>query len=148
MSNTAFLRDRGWRGLCIDGNPVYAPDWDGRPEFICAVLSGGEMEKFEYRQHVGHSRIGAAGKEVQTRRLEEFLVNAPAIDFISCDLEGHEFAVLSTLDWNRHRPQVVISEFNTAGLPPDFRVRDMMEKLGYRAALQNAANFIFTPCEN
>jgi hypothetical protein len=38
-SNTAFLRDRGWRGLAVDANPDYGPHWIGRQQFAGASSS-------------------------------------------------------------------------------------------------------------
>lgn len=143
FSNTSFLREKGWDGLAIDGNPRYSQWWNGMKEFHCAVLSGGEMAKFDFNGVPELSRIGV-GELVKTRRLEEFLLEVPKIDLISCDLEGHEFNVLSTLNWNRYRPQVVVSEYSTFGLGEDYRVRDMLLKMGYRIAHETKANLIFT----
>lgn len=142
-SNTAFLRDRGWSGLAIDGNNHYAPYWHGIAPFMHAVIGDGNPVQFESNGVPELSRVGS-GPTVPTYTLENLIVGSPEIDFLSCDLEGHEFAALSTLDWTKHRPKVVISEFSTHGLGEDFRVRDMLVALGYTVRLVNEANIVFT----
>jgi hypothetical protein len=142
-SNTAFLRRCGWRGLCVDGNPIYAPFWKGVETFVCAVIGDGNPVLFETDGAPDLSRIGS-GTLMPTIRLDALVGNLPPIDFISCDLEGQEFAALSTLDWTKHRPKVIVSEWNTHGIGADDRVCEMLIGLGYKSAYQNEANQIFT----
>lgn len=142
-SNTAFLRKRGWSGLCVDANPRYALDWKGVEKFVCCVIGDGTDKEFHYSPAPDLSRFGS-GNIVPTVRLDDLVRDIPKIDFISCDLEGYEFDALSQFPWKKHLPKVVISEYNTHGIGEDFRVRDMLLSFGYRLVNQNQANMIFT----
>ncbi|MGB7195345.1 MAG: FkbM family methyltransferase [Collimonas pratensis] len=141
-SNTAFLRKRGWSGLCVDANPRYAPEWKGIEKFICTVIGSGEKMPFTYSGIPELSHLGE-GQLVQTVTLESLLEDVPKIDLISCDAEGSEFDILSQLDWQKYRPKVVIAEYSTHNVGEDFRVRDMLLPMGYQAAHQTKANIIY-----
>lgn len=143
-SNTAFLRKRGWRGLCVDANPIYAPDWKGVEKFVCAVAGDGNPMWFEYNDAPDLSRESGNGILLPTIRLDYLLKGFPKVDVLSCDLEGNEFKALKTLGWDAQRPKVIISEHSTFGLPsPDTRVRELLLPFGYRIVHTNEANDIF-----
>ncbi len=143
-SNTEFLRKRGWKGLAVDGNPVYARDWEGVDKFLCAVVGNGEPINFLCHDAPDLSRISADGPIRLSTPLSEITEPLTAIDFISCDLEGHEFDVLSTFDWDKHKPKVVISEYSTYGIGEDFRVKEMLLGMGYTLGHATVANYVFT----
>lgn len=151
FSNSEFLRQRGWSGLCIDANPVYADRWRGVAPFYCAVLGDGSNACYvpnEAAPELG--RIADTGMMVQTEKLTDILAQfgIEQIDFISCDLEAHEFAALSTLDWDKFKPKVVVSEYSTwnpapVGVTEDFRVKEMLEKVGYEERHRTVANIVY-----
>lgn len=141
-SNTAFLRKRGWSGLCADANPRYAPEWKGIEKFVCAVIADGSKQPFTYSGIPELSHLGE-GANVQTVTLASLLEEVQKIDLLSIDVEGFEFDILSQLDWQKYRPKVVVSEYNTHGSGEDFRVRDMLVAMGYKAAHQTVANIIY-----
>lgn len=150
-SNTAFLRDRGWDGANIDGNPTYEKNWDGVATFTNCVIGCGDAVHFctEGVPELSHIEPAPAKIEeiVKTRRLDDLLEYSPHVDFISTDLEGHEFEALKTLDWKKNRPVCIVSEYATwtpAGVVEDFRVKEMLEAMGYRERHRTKANIIFT----
>lgn len=163
-SGSAFLRDRGWTGVNIDANPVYEPQWKGVAPFTCCVIGDGNPVSFECHGVPELSRIGEApGSEIRpTKRLEDLLAYSPHVDYLTVDLEGHEFAALQTFDWAKNTPLVVVSEYSThCGARPDdlpahltyneakhaiedFRVKEMLEGMGYRERHRTVANIIFT----
>lgn len=140
-NNTAFLRAKWWAGINVDGNPRYEREWVGVAPFTCCVIGDGKPVLFDAEGVPELSRVGS-GQEIPTRRLDDLLRFSSAVDFISCDLEGHEFAALSTFDW-KHRPKMIVSEYNTHGIGEDYRVRDMLLALGYSVVHQTKANLIF-----
>lgn len=143
-SNTEFLRKLGWDGMAIDGNPAYAKDWKGVADFRCAVLGRGtEAVNFLCHDAPDLSRVSREGTIRLTTPLWAFQEALPPIDFISCDLEGHEYEALSGFNWNGPRPQVIISEYDTHGIGEDFRVAEMLRELGYSIVHQTRANLIF-----
>lgn len=150
-SNTAFLRDRGWDGANIDGNPSYEPKWSGVGTFTNCVIGSGAVARFVTGgvPELSHIEPAPAALEeiVKTRRLDELLQYSPQGDFISCDLEGHEFEALKTFDWEKNRPVCIVAEYSTwtpAGVVEDFRVKEMLEAMGYRERHRTKANIIFT----
>ncbi len=143
-SNTEFLRKRGWPGLAVDGNPAYADNWRGVERFLCAVIGDGEPLRFLCHDAPDLSRVSPEGAVRLSTPLRQIVETLPPIDFISCDLEGHEFDALSTFDFGKHRPKVIISECSTYGIGEDFRVCDLLAELGYRIAHKTVANHVFT----
>lgn len=143
FSNTAFLRKRGWRGLCVDASPLYAQDWKGVETFICAVIGNGSPVGFEFADAPDLSRVKKDGITMPTLRLDDLLGGWPKVDVVSLDLEGSEFDALCTFPWESQTPKLIISEYNTHGIGEDFRVRDMLIPVGYKAVHQTVANIIF-----
>lgn len=142
-SNSAFLRKRGWRGLCVDANPLYAQDWKGVEAFICAVVGNGRTVKFQFADAPDLSRVSNTGFTLPTLRLDDMLQGWPPVDLASVDLEGQEFEALRAFPWERQKPKCIVGEFNTHGIGVDFRVRDMLLPMGYKAVHQTVANIIF-----
>lgn len=147
-SNTAFLREMGWTGIGIDANPQWAPEWK-EGEFVCAVLSDQPTARWRVNP-VGHpyaSRIDPAAPEVPATNLEMVIQahSIEKIDLLSINVEGHEFWVLSTLDFFKHRPRIIIAEYDTAGIGKDFRVLEALTRYkGYRDVHKTPSNYIFT----
>lgn len=161
-SNSAFLRDRGWIGANIDGNPVYEPAWNGVGPFTCCVLGDGQPVQFGVGGVPELSRKGS-GEVMPTRRLDDLLQFSPNVDFLTVDLEGGEFDALQAFDWKKNRPRVICVEYSTwlsGPTPPldpplvfidlaknaveDMRVKEFLESMGYKVVHQNVANFIYT----
>lgn len=144
-SNTAFLRELGWSGLNIDGNASYAPSWEGVAPFTNCVIGDGGKVQFAEEGVPELSRIvPTGGVAMLTRRLDEMLKDASNVDFVSSDLEGAEFDALKTFPWDKQRPRVIVSEYNTYGIGEDFRVKEMLEAMGYVERHRTIANIIFT----
>jgi len=150
-SNTAFLRDRGWDGANIDGNASYEPNWSGVGTFTNCVIGDGRVARFITEGVPELSRIAPApalpSEIVKTRRLDELLEYSPRVDFISVDLEGGEYDALQTFDWEKNRPVCIVAEYATwhpDGVVEDFRVKEMLEAMGYRERYRTKANLIFT----
>lgn len=138
-SNTAFLRDRGWRGLAIDANPLFGTVWP--PDtFVQAIISDQPIVSFEFKDNGYESRVAPGHQRFAAVPLTH-LTRYPA-DLLSLDLEGHEYNALLSLP-RPLLPPIIISEYNTSGLGEDMRVRDYLLERGYRIAHQTPANHIF-----
>ncbi len=143
-SNTAFLRDRGWTGVGIDGNPNYARLWT--TPFVCAVIAKDPEVRFSIEDNAQVSRIRPEGKCVRSMPLSMILENEgiTKIDFLSVDIEGAEFDAFQTFDWEKIRPTIIVSEYSTEGLGEDFRVRDMLLGSGlYEVVHRTTPNLVF-----
>ncbi len=149
-SNTAFLRDMGWKGLAIDGNPAWENDWKGIPGFICAVIA--QESYVAFSESSWWSRIGGPeSKERIAVTIEHLLgyLEIGKIDFLSIDTEGTEFHILSSFDFDLHSPDVVVAEYNAVHLPivaPDVSpIPALMKSRGYSLRhVCEPANMIFT----
>lgn len=160
-SLTAICRDLGWNGLAIDANQDYANDWAeagfGR-HFMCAVLSDQPTARFAVHENAFTSRISESEatdhrekwgieriEQRSTVPLNHLLeVNGMGqIALLTVDLEGHEFAVLQTLDFAKHDPLFIIAEFNTAGAGVDPRVCNFLLERGYEVVHMTESNLIY-----
>lgn len=159
-SNTAFLRELGWHGLAVDGNPEYAPmwrtDWDGQGDtrarewtrgqrnaflkstmFECAILSSEPDVNFVInRRNCWMSRLEEGVRDPAAPRavtLETVLAKyvIGKIGLLNVDLEGAEYSVCMTMNWTLHRPQIVVAEYDTGGIGQDFRLFEWLVKSGF-----------------
>ena len=162
FSNTHYLERSGWTGICIDADPKQVELL--RRVRTCAVewaavgSSTGPVELLQCADHdysttLDHLYGIAAEKEwtyvrtfVPGMRLETILNKhgIDAIDLLSIDTEGTELEVCRSLDWNRHRPGVVVIEYLTDGRSSqELAVRDYFLRLPYRLIHRTASNLIF-----
>ena len=137
-SNTYYFYQRLGKGVCIDPNPTIREEYEAaRPRdqfFNCGVSSAAaSMTYFQFSNPVfntfsevraaelqamerrGRELIGQA--EVQVRSLDSILREADwrgrfgaVIDFLSVDVEGHEYDVIQSLDFAYARPKLVVLE--------------------------------------
>lgn len=120
FSQTAFLRNRGWSGLAIDGDPAYAPEWEGiaNAKFVNAVLSDKPLERFLVEPTNSLvSRVHEIGAEVPAFTLNQVLKleGIKRVNLLALDIEGMEARILedSVLIWMDTLPEIVVVEFNS-----------------------------------
>lgn len=149
-SNTLHFEQRGWRGVLIEANPhlaarcrnvrqsvvveraVTAP---GAPNVIpfqivtvFPQLSGLDLDSETLRKY------GVDDLEtilVPTSTLDEVLseyLHDNQLDFITIDVEGHEWSVLQGFSINVWKPRIVIVERN---YHPNWRIFRYMHEHGY-----------------
>lgn len=147
-SQTAFLRDLGWNGIAIDGNPAYAPEWENveGSVFIPAVLSSVPEVNFLIEPtNALVSRQHETGTPVLTKRLDDLLIKheIPKVDFLSLDLEGMEYSAIKTLDLTRFRIPIIVSEYRSGHFGEDFRVLHHLVHWGYEVVHATNSNLVF-----
>lgn len=160
-SLTAFLRDFGWTGLAVDGNPDYAPEWEQagfKDHFLSAVLSDNPEARFVIHDNSFTSRIsdspstdyperwGINRVEERAGMYIEFILSKwkiSKINLLSCDLEGHDLQVLKTFHWDQHQPDIVIVEHTAAGEAINHELLNFVMGQGYDVLHFFAANVIF-----
>lgn len=146
-SNTSFLRDRGWDGIAVDGAD-YSEQWrDVRgATFVHAVLLG-ESKPTSFGGS-GPCACAVPGNDLQARTLPDLLAGVPVVDFMSIDIEGAEFEVLSQLDFGVYQPSIIVAEYATMQpdrtVAYDYRLKEYLESLGYREVHRTVANIIYT----
>ena len=128
-SNTYAFYKRGWSGLCVDANPDVADNYRAvRPNDVvvsCGVGAKAETLTFYRFANQQHNTFnpGRADRfpeklrskiEVPVRTLtsliDEFGPADRKIDFMSMDVEGFEMNVLTAIDFEKHRPSLIIIE--------------------------------------
>lgn len=133
FSNTFFFYKKGWRGINIDAMPnsmkifnkmrprdinIEKPVSDKKQiltyyAFNESALNGFSKELSEERDGKGSYFIEFT-KDIETSTLEEILENNlpknQQIDFLSIDVEGLDFRVLKSNNFDMYRPKVILIE--------------------------------------
>lgn len=165
FSNTYLFYKKGWRGINIDAMPGSMDAFrKSRPRDTNIELGvardEGTLDYFIFNepalngfsQELSNSRSSANGtykvidvKKVKvlplSKILEENSCEGKVIDFMSVDVEGLDFEVLSSNDWSRFRPTYVLAEMlgsSLSDLEHD-EVALLMRKNGYE---------VFAKCMN
>ena len=156
FSNTYRLYRSGWRGLCIDANPVNMRLFEKiRPRDICVTTgvsdTAGYMTYYEFNDGAlntfsqsramelkEHTPFQLTRKtEVPVARLEDLLIrHVPEglpIDLLSVDIEGFDYQVLASNNWERHAPRVIVVEDHEMNLEEPFksRIHTLLRSKGY-----------------
>jgi len=169
MSNTYRLYLKGWRGLTIEPNPEKSTRFQRlRPEdthlTIGISLEPGTLVYHRFSNPSENTFDPAAASQKATRltsvgdveieclqlaAVVDRYAAGRAIDFLNVDCEGHDLAVLRSLDWNRHRPTVIsvedFEEFDAAVAPArsPSEIRAFLTEQGYALASQLIFSFIY-----
>jgi FkbM family methyltransferase len=138
-SNTFDLYRSGWNGVTIDGNQALIDlHRKTRPKdkSVCAVVSSEirDMTFTEYSDSLvssvdsehalslGYQSDIVSQKTVRTRTLTEILDSVQfshTFGVLSIDVEGHDYEVLTSLDFSKYRPFLIVIEIhNFAFLEP------------------------------
>lgn len=130
FSNTCFLHKRGWHGINIDMDAIKVKCFDLARPGDCNVHAP-VSDKKETVTVYNYSRYGLGStidpevaantempvysrQELETRTLTEIIDASPfageAVDLLTIDAEGHDFAVIRSLDMNRYKPKILLTE--------------------------------------
>ena len=134
FSNTNLFYQLGWKGICIDplpGTKALFNKWRPRDITIeCGVSSrNGVLEYFMFNEpalntfdhELAKQRDGLRNYKIIEKKvipvnslsylLDQYIPNDVVdIDFISVDVEGLDLEVLTSNDWIKYKPKVVIAE--------------------------------------
>jgi len=169
FKNNSFLFYlAGGRGVLVEPNPRYAAfSTSARPGDTVLEIGIGVTDQAEADYYVidGDGQLNTFSKKeaddlvaIDHRRIEKIikrrLVKIDAVieehfkggapDLVSIDVEGLDFAILSTLDFERHRPKVLCVE--TAELTTGLVSSEIVELLrakGYTARGGSFPNTVF-----
>ena len=112
----------GWRGLCIEPNPVY---WVGLTHRACTVVSSfvgsqqGASLNFSWNAEYTRGMDSSGAERRTTARLGNILrvSGAPKlIDYLSLDVEGMEESVMMTFPWDHYSIHAMTVERPSDGL--------------------------------
>lgn len=162
-SNTYAFYCLGWRGLCVDPNPVAPPHWQhSRPEdiFVSAAIAEeeGEATLYLHRDNAGMHAISnkppssdfdPTPHPVPTKRLDTLLeqhLAGKTIQIMSIDVEGAEMGVLRSNNWAKWRPETILIEcqgLDLAAPQASAPVAYLLER-GYRFEAKISGNALLT----
>lgn len=138
FSNTYLLYKKGWRGINIDASrELVAAFASTRPRDIsisCLVgKDGAEHALNVYAEQALNTIMppnASLGVPIETRSLvarslasilDEHVPSGQRIDLLNIDVEGAEFGVLESNDWDRYAPDFIMME------QPSYTIRDMLK---------------------
>jgi len=153
LSNTYGLYRKGWRGICVDANPLMIRKFDYlRPGDIavCALVSDEEGEKnfytiennvlstveIENLRDAEKQGLSYQTSKLQTRTLTSILDENECpneIGILSVDVEEHDLNVLKSLDFDKYSPKVIIVEDETyqVGFEESSMIYSFLKDQGY-----------------
>ena len=154
-SNTKFFEETlGWSGTLIEASiPSYQKLKKNRPKnrlFHNAVCSERKMVTFSginaeagIREHMSDrhqksNRFGDVTSQVQCERLSVLLKGVSKVDLWSLDVEGAEYDVLQSMDWDIP-VHVMIIERN----PNDLLIEDLLLSKGFNYVREQRGNRIW-----
>jgi FkbM family methyltransferase len=169
FSNTYYFYLNGWRGLNIDAMPgsmdrfnkirprdmnIEAAVSDSKTQityygFNDPALNGFSKEISLNRNKLINYRI-IFEKEIQTTLLSELLdLHLPInqkIDFLNIDVEGLDFNVLCSNNWDKYRPKVILVEDlsleSLEGIG-DSKIHSLLKTYGYQLHAKTMNTLIF-----
>lgn len=140
----------GFTGISVDALDFSEQYSRHRPNtlFVCALIDPSkERKKFysvlndegwENQISSVHAKTLETGKGfkaktvfLKTKRLSEVVPEDKKIDLLLIDVEGHEIAVLNTLDWNSNTPDTILIENNGLFFPRK-KLQNYLWSRGYR----------------
>ena len=137
FSNSKFFEEQGWKGVCIEPNPVVFEQLQsvrnckcvkkaiaekiGKAQFF-QILEGADMlsglvDEFSQKgikniyANLSNDNSGFDYIEVELDLFDN-IVDQTEIDFLSIDTEGNELKILQTIDFNKYNIKVITLENN------------------------------------
>ena len=132
-NNTYLLHKKGWKGINIDLDIESIKEFKKyRPQDtnICAVVSANDGKKKNTYIYHSRSAINTVSKKLVdkrstkpkqivervTRSLNNIIENTgfknKKLNLLSIDIENYEYQVLSTFNFNKYKPDVIVAEIH------------------------------------
>ena len=151
LSNTYLLYKNGWSGVNVDLNPISIDLFNiarSKDENICSLIS--DQSNILKEAHFDHEWSAANSiesssnlkfkKKMKTSTFDD-LVNQD-FDFLNIDLEGHDFNVLKTIDFNKFHPKLICIEILSDGQNKN-NIFQCMQKNNYSFIKNLGPSFFF-----
>ena len=132
-NNTYLLHKKGWKGINIDLDIESIKEFKKfRPHDtnICAVVSAKDGKKKNIYIYHSRSAINTVSKKLVDKRstkpkqivervtrslnniIENTSFNNKKLNLLSIDIENYEYQVLSSFNFNKYKPDVVVAEIH------------------------------------
>jgi FkbM family methyltransferase len=170
FSNTYYFYKQGWRGINIDATPgsmrafnkyrpadtnIEAPVSRKKQTLTFYMFDDPALNGFSQQLSEQRSTNGQAYKIIQTIDLEtvtlseilaKHLPKGQLIDFMSIDVEGLDYDVLLSNDWNRFRPKIILVEILNRSLEDLFNheITKLLNSEGYVITSKTMNTVFFT----
>ncbi len=165
FSNTLFLEERGWSGLCVEAHPAYiGPLRRNRPRSRVVHCAVGDRDaesvtffanargslstlssakRAEYERDYAPWVSGYIEERVPLRTLSSIFEEhgVKAVDVLSVDVEGADSAALRGLDLSRWRPRLIVVEADDA--PALTEIDSILLPAGYTRACAVTTNHFY-----
>jgi FkbM family methyltransferase len=149
LSNTLFFeRHLNWNGICIEPNDKYMEDLNKNRKCNISndLIYSHEGQQINFAvdgsassiidQHIGPFTNTNVNVLKISNTLENVLdkFNSPkVIDYLSLDVEGQEYTILSTFPFDKYKFKCITVEHNAPhiGTQQQMLIRDVLENNGY-----------------
>ena len=168
FSNTYFFYKKGWSGINVEPNPDVIKIFElARARDINLQCGVSECEGVLTYYYFNDPALNTFDKNVVEERLTttpyklikhenipvvrldslltKYLPLGQKVDFLSIDVEGFDFSVLKSNDWNSFRPSYVLAEVLNANLEEAMRgeIAQFMREQGYSIFARTYNTLIF-----
>jgi len=135
QSNTCFFYKKGWRGINIDALPGTKLIFDKYRSRDINIEAAIDNKERDLQYFMFHSSFYNTFNEAKVEKIKQYSplrgikniktvplsmllqeLDIPDIDFLSCDVEGMDINVLSSNDWEKWRPKIIITEYFHDGI--------------------------------
>jgi FkbM family methyltransferase len=150
FSNTYFFEKAlGWNGICIEPNDNYFTQLQTNRKCNLSNALISSEPNIEVEFSICDATSGIIDESIgpftnkknivikKTSTLADILsiYDAPnIIDYLSLDVEGHEYSILSTFPFDKYKFRCITVEHNAPHVGPtqQLLIRDILEKNGYK----------------
>ena len=150
LSNTATLRDSfGWTGLSVDPNPEVLEKFKSaklESTFLNVGVAGKDVRAIlvkdgalSYTQPILDLEVQNSDL-IQLLSIKKIVEKLSSIDYLSIDIEGGEFEVLTEFPFERIKPLIITVEHNFREVDV-LKIRELLCSKGYRQFLPNRTDF-------
>lgn len=168
FSNTYFFYKRGWRGVNVDATPnsMHLFNQLREKDINLEFAISNKHETLIYYMF-NEPALNSFDEELSLKRnllkpysiiekkyittvtlteiLDKYLPSEQEIDFLSIDVEGFDFQVLKSNDWNKYQPKVVLVEVLSKDIDDmkQSEVYSFMKELGYKYYAKTVGTHFF-----
>ena len=168
FSNTCKFYNMGWKGINIDAMPgskklfdqvrpgdinleLGINDTDG--ELVYNIFDENALNTFS-SEMVSEAYLNYGVKPISQRKikaitlascLDEFMPANTPIDLMNVDCEGLDYAVLSSNDWSKYKPRVIVCEIENSNIDKIIKsdIHHLLSSLGYQFFAKTVLSCIF-----
>jgi len=144
-----FERTHGWKGICIEPNDNYIENlrknrschisnelvYSHEGAIVPFSLCNGNSGILDENKNPFTTTHNVVDKKTTTlAKIFDTYSSPPIIDYLSLDVEGQEYNILSTFPFNRYKFRCMTVEHNAPHVGPkmQIKIRNLLEANGYK----------------